>query len=50
MLVSKHVNKEMNFPGHMLTLSDRSIFKPDNEIFWPGRDNLEWHREKVYCG
>jgi len=48
-LVSKHVNKERNFPGHMLTLSDRSIFKPDEEKFWPGQDNLEKHRKGTFC-
>ena len=48
-LVSKHVKQERNFPGHMLTLSDRSIFKPEKKQYWPAQDNLEWHREKVYC-
>ncbi len=48
-LVSKYVNKERNFPGHMLTLSDRSIFKPEEGKFWPGMDTLEWHRVKVFC-
>lgn len=48
--VSKRVNLENNFPGHMLTLSDRSIFKPDEEKFWPGQENLDWHRGKVYFG
>ena len=48
-LVSKHVNKERNFPGHMLTLSDRSIFKPKEEQYWPAQENLERHRNKVYC-
>ncbi len=48
-LVSKHVNKERNFPGHMLTLSDRSNFKPEEEKFWPGQDNLEKHRKGIFC-
>ncbi len=48
-LVSKHVKRESNFPGHMLTLSDRSIFTPKKEQYWPAQENLEWHREKVYC-
>jgi hypothetical protein len=28
-LVSKRVQVEKNLPGHILTLSDRSIFTPD---------------------
>jgi len=47
-MVSKRVTTEKNFPGHMLTLSDRGIFKPEDSAFWPGQGNLEWHRDKVY--
>lgn len=45
-LVSKDVNINQNFPGHILTLSNRSIIKPDKMEFWPDQDNLEWHRVK----
>ena len=47
-MVSKRVTTEKNFPGHILTLSDRGIFKPDENIFWPGQENLEWHRDRVF--
>jgi len=48
-LVSKRVNLDQNFPGHMMTLSDRRIFRPDDHNFWPDQENLKWHREKTYC-
>jgi len=48
-LVSRVVNVSQNFPGHILTLSGRNIIKPDDVRFWPGQENFEWHREKVYC-
>lgn len=48
-LVSKVVTINQNYPGHILTLSDRNIIRPEKMEFWPNQDNLEWHREKVYC-
>jgi putative restriction endonuclease len=48
-LVSKVVTINQNYPGHILTLSDRNIIRPEKIEFWPNKDNLEWHREKVYC-
>jgi len=47
-LVSKRVRTEQNYLGHILTLIDRPIFKPDNKIFWPDKNNLEWHRKKKF--
>jgi putative restriction endonuclease len=47
-LVSKRVMVEQNFPGHILTLTDRPIFVPEKEKFWPEQDNLHWHRKKVF--
>ena len=39
-LVSGRVRIDSNMPGHVLTLADRPIFKPESERFWPGQDNL----------
>ncbi|MFC1567516.1 HNH endonuclease [Thermodesulfobacteriota bacterium] len=47
-LVSKRVQVEKNLPGHILTLSDRNIFTPDEQKFWPTQDNLQWHRQKRF--
>jgi putative restriction endonuclease len=47
-LVSKRVQIEKNLPGHILTLSDRSIFTPDEQKFWPEQDNLHWHRKNLF--
>ena len=47
-LVSKRVRLDQNMPGHILTLTDRTIFKPDQADFWPGQENLKWHRDKMF--
>lgn len=47
-LISKQVKREPNFPGHMLTLSDRGIFKPAKQTFWPAKEKIEWHRKEVF--
>ncbi len=47
-LISKQVNNEPNFPGHMLTLSDRTIFRPTKQSFWPAQEKIEWHRKEVF--
>jgi putative restriction endonuclease len=46
-LISKQVKSEPNFPGHMLTLSDRPIFRPVKSHYWPAPEKIEWHRKKV---
>jgi len=35
-------------PGHVLTLQDRPIFKPDEDRNWPGKENLKIYRQKCY--
>jgi putative restriction endonuclease len=47
-LVSKRVRIDQNIPGHVLTLQDRPIFKPDQEFYWPEQQNLTWHRKKRF--
>jgi putative restriction endonuclease len=47
-LVSKRVQVDKNLPGHILTLSDRNIFTPDEHKFWPAQDNLTWHRKNLF--
>ena len=47
-MVSKRVRLDQNMPGHILTLTDRLIFKPEPETFWPGQENLKWHRDKMF--
>ncbi len=43
-MVSDRVRMDSNMPGHILTLMDRPIFKPQGQRFWPGQENLEEHR------
>ncbi len=47
-LVSKRIMVEQNYPGHILTLTDRPIFTPEQENFWPAQDNLQWHRRNAF--
>lgn len=47
-LISSVVRQDNNFPGHMETLSGRGIFKPQNNIYWPDQDHLDFHRKKVF--
>ncbi|MFC1524030.1 HNH endonuclease [Thermodesulfobacteriota bacterium] len=46
--VSKTVRKDNNYPGHILTLTERPIFRPDQSKFWPDQDNLDYHRKKIF--
>ena len=46
-LVSKRVQSDRNMPGHVLTLMDRPIFKPEKETFWPSQVNLSRHRKGI---
>ena len=47
-LVSKKIQVEQNLPGHILTLRDRHIFTPENRIYWPAQENLDFHRRKKF--
>lgn len=46
-LVSKRVQSDRNMPGHVLTLMDRPILKPEKENFWPSQVNLSRHRKGI---
>ena len=48
-LVSGRVRIDSNMPGHILTLMDRPIFKPQGQRFWPGQANLEKHRKRRFA-
>lgn len=47
-LVSPAVRQDINFPGHMETLTGRAIFKPQKSSYWPDQENLVVHREKIF--
>lgn len=47
-LVSKAVMKDHNLPGHILTLSDRPIFRPEESRNWPSQESFDWHRKKMF--
>ncbi len=48
-LASGRIRLYSNMPGHILTLPDQPIFKPDADRFWPGQDNLERHRKTCFA-
>ena len=47
-MISRAVRKDNNFPGHMETLTDRTIFKPQSRDYWPDQNNLDIHRNKTF--
>jgi putative restriction endonuclease len=47
-LVSRRVQVEANLPGHMLSLNERRIVTPEQEVFWPAQANLAVHRKECY--
>ena len=47
-LVSNRVRTDRNIPGHMMTLTGRPIFRPEDEVYWPGLENIEWHQKHTF--
>ena len=47
-MISPAVRNEPNLPGHMLTLSDRQMFRPSESRFWPDQESFDWHRKEKY--
>jgi putative restriction endonuclease len=47
-LVSKRVNTDRNIPGHMMALADRPIFRPEDEVCWPGLENITSHQKYTF--
>jgi len=47
-LVSKRVRTDRNIPGHVMTLADRPIFRPKDEVYWPGLENIAWHQKHTF--
>jgi len=47
-LVSSRVRTDRNIPGHMMTLAERPIFRPGDEVYWPGLENITWHQKHTF--
>ncbi len=47
-LVSDYLRSTNNLPGHLLTLVNRKMMGPEEEVLWPDLDNLKWHRKEVF--
>jgi putative restriction endonuclease len=39
-----------NLPGHLLTMSGRSLIGPGDAALWPFVDSIRWHRRVVFRG
>jgi putative restriction endonuclease len=40
-MISPAVRNKPNLPGHMLTLTDRQMFRPSKSRFWPDQENVD---------
>lgn len=47
-LVSPTVIRNSNLPGHIMTLSDRPMFRPSESRFWPDQESFHWHRKERF--
>lgn len=47
-LVSPTVIQNSNLPGHIMTLSDRPMFKPSESRYWPDQRNFLWHTKERF--
>ncbi|WP_136798765.1 HNH endonuclease [Desulfosediminicola ganghwensis] len=47
-MVSRAVMKDTNLPGHILTLSNRLMFRPQESQNWPSMESFDWHRKKIF--
>jgi putative restriction endonuclease len=48
-LISPQLNNADNISGHIGTLSQRDLILPSEEVFYPEKNYLDWHRrEKFY--
>ena len=47
-LISPAVKKDPNLPGHILTLSERPMFRPQESRYWPDQENFAWHRKEMF--
>ena len=37
-----------NVAGHLGTVGDRELLGPAEEVLWPEKEALAWHRSKVF--
>lgn len=47
-LISPAVRSDSNLPGHIMTLSDRPMFRPPESRHWPDQENFAWHRKERF--
>jgi len=47
-LLSSDLRTTHNFPGHLLTLDSRPILGPEDAVYMPDPESLNWHRHHIY--
>ncbi len=47
-MISRAIRKDHNFPDHIETLTERTIFIPETSVYWPDQNNLDVHRSKTF--
>jgi putative restriction endonuclease len=47
-LLSAELRTSLNFPGHLLTLENRPILRPEEQKFMPDLESLKYHRHKIF--
>ena len=47
-IVSPEVRIASNLPGHLVTLENRPILGPTDQVLSPARESLKWHRANIF--
>lgn len=47
-LVSKHIEEDIQHPYSLSKLKGKQIFLPQESRFFPSQENLAWHRDNVF--
>lgn len=46
--LSPQLSANANIPGHLVTVADRKLIGPVDEILWPYLESVRWHRKEVF--
>jgi len=48
LILSPELRATSNVAGHLLTLENRTMIGPSEQVLWPDLDALSWHRQNVF--
>lgn len=49
-IVSRSISRDGNLPGHIQQFAQRPMIMPSSERYYPGKENLAWHRKQFNLG